>query len=159
MLVNLLSLLLDEEFEALHLVLIEVKLLPKSRRFDLQIIYLLLHKVLVLFQLRAHSLETLLIIFLIHVHLTVVIDLYLQFITLFLDLFHRLVRQFQLMCQMVDVSLQGLDLSDVILLFLLEFLDHELRPAHILLHIEALLVKLIMIIRQLFDCLLVPFIL
>jgi uncharacterized protein YggT (Ycf19 family) len=44
------------------------------------------------------------------------------------------------MSQVVDMSLKGLDLSDIVLLLLLKLLDHELGATHILLVVHAFLI-------------------
>lgn len=79
---------------------------------------MLLHESLVLLELGTEPLETLLCVFLIHVHLTVVINLDLELVALFLYFFHCLVGEFQLVSEVVDVALQSLDLSDVVLFLL-----------------------------------------
>ena len=125
---------------------------------DLEVIYLLLHEVLILLELRAHALEALVIVLLVHVHLLVIIDFNLKLIPLFLDFFHSLMGQFKLVSQVIDVAFKCFDLSEVVLFLLLEFLDHELGATHVLLHIEAFLVQLVVVICELFDCFLVSFV-
>ena len=57
--------------------------------------------------------------------------------------------QLELVGQVVDVAFEGLDFGDVVLLFLLEFFDHELGTTHVFLHVQTFLVELIMIISKL----------
>ena len=61
------------------------------------------------------------------------------------------------MGQVVNVSLQSLDLSDIILLLLLKLSDGKHRATCIFFHIEALLVELVVLILQLLKGLLVSF--
>ena len=88
MVVNLLSLFLDEMFKVRCFILVKFNLLSQSTALDFQIIYLLLHKVLILLQLRAKSLQSFLRTLLIHIHLPVIIYLNLKLVPLFLNLFH-----------------------------------------------------------------------
>lgn len=60
---------------------------------------------------------------------------------------------------MVNMPLQGLDFCVVVLFLLLELLDHELGATHILFHIQALLVELVVVVGELLDGFLVAFIL
>lgn len=148
---NLLTLLLDQVFEIWCLVLVKVELLSEGAAFDFQIVNLLLHEILVLLKLRAKTLEAFLGALLIHVHLTVVIDFNFELVPLLLDFFHGFVGQFELVGQVVDVAFQRLDLRDIVLLLLVQLFNHELRPAHIFLHVQTFLVKFVVFFGQLLD--------
>lgn len=59
------------------------------------------------------------------------------------------------MSQVIDVTLERLDLGDVVLLFYLQLPDHERGAAGILLHVEALLIQFVVLFSELLDSLLV----
>ena len=88
---DLLPLFLDNYLQILCLILVKINLLPKCTTFDFEVINLLLHEVFVLLKLRAHALETLVIVLLLRVHLSVIVDFYFKFISFLLDLFHGFV--------------------------------------------------------------------
>ena len=60
------------------------------------------------------------------------------------------------MSQMIDVSLESLNLWYVVLFFLLKFFDHELGATHVLFHIKTFLIQLGLLLWQLLYGLLVP---
>ena len=60
------SLIQDYEFQIFELLLLQFQLLSESTGFNLQITDLLGHELLILFKLRAHSLEAFFIVFIIH---------------------------------------------------------------------------------------------
>lgn len=55
------------------------------------------------------------------------------------------------------MSLQGFDLRDVVLLLLLELLNHELGSSHILFIVHTFLIEFIVVVCHLFDALLMSF--
>ena len=87
-----------------------------------------------------------------------IVDLNFKLISFFLDFAHCLVCKLQLVCQVINVSLQRFDFRDVVLLLLLELFDEEGASTCILLHVKAFLVKLVVLIGDLFDSFLMPFV-
>ena len=63
--------------------------------------------------------------------------------------------ELKLVSKVVNVPLQSLDFRNVVLLFLLELLDHELRSTHVLFVVHTFLVKFVVVISHLFDAFLV----
>lgn len=68
-----------------------------------------------------------------------------------LNLAHSFVSQLELVGEVVDMALEGLDLSDIVLFLLLQLLDRELTAAHVLLEVKAFLVGAVVVLRQLLD--------
>ena len=145
------ALSLNQHLQVLHIVLLNIKLMSERIRLNLQVIDLLRHELLVLLQLRHHALQTFLIVFLGMAHLLVIADLDFEFVALLLNLPHGLVSKLKLMRQVIDVALERLDLCDVVLLFLLQLFDHERGAAGILFHVQALLIKLVVLLSELLD--------
>lgn len=101
-------------------------MLSESTGFDFEVINLLGHVLFVMVKLRAHSLKAFFVVLNIYAHGLVVIDLDFKFVTLFLSFAHGLVGKFYLMGQVIDVPLQSFNLSNVVLLLLLQLLDGKL---------------------------------
>jgi len=78
-----------------------------------------------------------------------VADFNLYLVSLLLHFPHSLVSKLKLVSQVVQVPLEGLDLTDVVLLLLLQFLDGEYRASGVLLHVKALLIQFGVLVLQL----------
>ena len=80
-----------------------------------------------------------------------VTDFNLEMIPLIFDVFHCFVGLLQLVSKMINVSLQSLDFCNVVLFFLLQLLQVERGATHVLFQIEALLIKLVVLLLLVFD--------
>ena len=85
-----------------------------------------------------------------------IINLNLHLIPILLNLPHSFMRQFQLMSQMVNMSLQSFYFWNIILFFLLKLFYLELGTAHVLFVVHALLIQFVVVIGDLLYCFLVP---
>lgn len=137
--------------------LFHLKLLSECTCFNFKVIVLLDQIQLILFKLRAHSLQAFLVVFDRAANSSVVVDLVLQLVSLLLDFSHCLVGQLKLVSKMVDMSLECLYLWNVILLLLLLLFNHKSRSSHVFLLIKQLLVKLVVFISKLLERLTMPF--
>ena len=118
--------ILDHEFEVLVLCSFDLELLPEGAGFNFEVVYLLGHVLFVMVKLGAHSLQTFCVVLVICAQGFVVVNLDFKFVTLFLSFAHCLMSKLYLMGQVIDVPLQSLNLSDVVLLLLLQLLDGKL---------------------------------
>lgn len=121
-----LPLLLNDKLKILSLILIKINLLPECAALNFKVINLLLHEILILLKLRAHSLQTFLVILLIHTHCSMIIYFDFKSIPFFLNFFHSLVCKLKLMGQVIDMTLKCFYFGNVVLFFLLELFDHVL---------------------------------
>lgn len=153
------SLVLDQELEITVLLALEAQGLLQGTRFKLDVVDLLTQEGFVLLKLRACSLQTLLVVLDALRQGPVVVDLQVHLVLLVLDFPHCFVGHLELVSQVVDVSLQCLDLCDVVLLFLLQLLDGKAGSRHVLLEVEAALVHPVVLLLHVPDGFLVPLIL
>ena len=124
----------DHDLQVLILCSFNLKLLSESTGFDFEVINLLGHVLFIVIKLGAHSLKAFFVVLNIYAHGFVVINLDFKFVTFFLSFAHGLMSKFYLMGQVIDVPLQSFNLSDVVLLLLLQLLDGKLRASHAFLH-------------------------
>lgn len=118
--------ILNHHFQVLILCSFNLKLLSESTGFNFEIINLLGHVLFVMIKLRAHSLKSFFVVLNIYAHGFVVINLDFKFVTFFLSFAHCLMSKFYLMGQVINVPLQSFNLSNVVLLLLLQFFDGKL---------------------------------